>query len=64
MNLKSAGTGDINVYVQGSVISERDLVDVITKTQQNRTTAGAPIGNKYLGGGGGGAGLRFQTQVI
>jgi hypothetical protein len=63
MNLKTAGTGDINVYVQGSVISERDLATVISQSQQKKTTAGAPIGNKYLGGGGG-TGLRFQTQVI
>jgi hypothetical protein len=64
MNMAYAGMNNpINVYVQGSVISERDLATVISQSQQKKTTAGAPIGNKYLGGGGG-TGLRFQTQVI
>jgi hypothetical protein len=63
MNLKSAGTGDINVYVQGSVISERDLVTVVTQAQQKKTTTGAPIGSKYDNGFGGGGGF-FRTQVL
>jgi hypothetical protein len=62
-NLKKAGTGDINVYVQGSVISERDLVTVVTQAQQKKMTTGAPIGSKYDNGFGGGGGF-FRTQVI
>jgi hypothetical protein len=64
MNMAYAGMNNpINVYVQGSVISERDLVTVITQSQQKKTTTGAPIGSKYDNGFGGGGGF-FRTQVI
>lgn len=65
-NLAAAGVGDINVYVQGSVVSERDLVSMITKAQQKQTTSGSPIGSKYIGGGSGGTAgsVRFRSQVL
>ena len=67
MNMAYAGMNQpINVYVQGSVISERDLVDTITKAQQKQSTIGTLPSSKYLGSGGGagGTGGRFTTQVI
>ena len=68
MNMATAGFGgNVNVYVQGSVISERDLVDLVTKAQQKNATSGSPIGGNYLGGGAGAAGgglTKFSSRVI
>lgn len=65
MNMATAGMNNpVNIYVQGSVISERDLVDLVTKAQQKRSTAGSSSNSKYLGTGAGGGGGRFGSQVL
>jgi alpha-D-ribose 1-methylphosphonate 5-phosphate C-P lyase len=52
MNMAYAGMNNpINVYVQGSVISERDLVKLISDAQKKNTFAGTPVSGTYLGTG-------------
>ncbi|MFZ9922751.1 MAG: hypothetical protein ACO3E4_07560, partial [Candidatus Nanopelagicaceae bacterium] len=48
MNMKTAGN-PIIVNVQGSVISERDLVSMIADRLGERTLAGNPVTGTYLG---------------
>lgn len=68
MNMATAGMNNpITVNVQGSVITEKDLISLIASELKKRTLAGNPVTGTYLGetsSGGATGNLRFNTRAI
>lgn len=66
MNMATAGFGgNVNVYVQGSVVSERDLVKLISDAQKKQTFVGSPVTGTYIGSSNAGTGsTRFGARAI